>query len=110
MTNYTTTTTEVTVHQVGENPIFSEGATRIHLDDEAGGFFFILEQSREDTEGLQRIRVDPEELELIAESARTMLQSAEQQLNPHGRLPGVPQDPDDLQARHELTTQDPHSG
>jgi hypothetical protein len=77
MALYKTTATEVTVHRAGENPIFGEGATRVRLDDEAGGLFFVLEQSRDDCDGLQRIRVDPEELELIAITARTMLRFAE---------------------------------
>jgi len=79
MANYTTTTTEVTVHRVGENPVYGESATRVRLDDEAGGFFIVLEQCREiGNDGEQRIRVDPEELELIAQTAREMLRLAVQ--------------------------------
>lgn len=64
------TWTQFTTHPEGESPVYAEGAVRVTLDDEGAGAFFVLEQDG------ASIRVDPDELELIATKAREMLAQA----------------------------------
>jgi hypothetical protein len=64
---YKRTVITESIHRETEHPIYSEGVTLVRLEDEAGGAFIILEQ-----EGVQ-IRLDPDELEQIYESAKELL-------------------------------------
>ena len=54
-----------------ENPIFSEFATHISIDDEAAGGFIVLEQFPD--EGVQTIKLDLPELEEILRLANKLI-------------------------------------
>lgn len=49
------------------NPIFGEGIVTITVDDAAAGGYIVLTQDE------QTIKVDPDELQLIAKTARKLL-------------------------------------
>jgi hypothetical protein len=49
------------------NPIFGDNITTITIEDEACGGYIVLTQNE------QTIRVDPDELQLIAKTAMKML-------------------------------------
>ena len=68
MTTWKTTYISAVVHQAGDNPIINDHSTTVTICDEAGGAFISLT----DCEGTT-IKLDPEELEMVAEVARKML-------------------------------------
>lgn len=70
MATWKTTYISAVVHCAGDNPIINEQSTTVTICDEAGGAFFSLT----DSEGVT-IKLDPEELEIVANVARGMLQS-----------------------------------
>lgn len=63
---YTSRITQITVLPVGE-PIFSEKATIVSIDDEAGGEFITVKQQQMDfsSEMDQMVTFDPEEWEEV---------------------------------------------
>ena len=67
MSAYTWTTMKVAIHRKGDNPAYADGVTYVEIVDEAAGAVLELSQ------GDQRIRIDPEELELILTEAQRML-------------------------------------
>jgi len=67
MSKYITSVVSTVVHMDDRNPIFGEDITTITIDDEACGGFIVLTQNE------QTIRLDPEELQLIAKTAMKML-------------------------------------
>lgn len=67
MTDYTATTMKIAIHRKGDNPDHGEGVTYIEVADEGAGAF--LELSQDD----QKIRIDPEELDLIVSEAKKMM-------------------------------------
>ena len=69
MTTYKSTYISAVVHRVGDNPIINEQSTTVTICDEAGGAFVSLT----DNEGTT-IKLDPEELEIVANVARGMLE------------------------------------
>lgn len=69
---FLTTITKVSIHPVGDNPLFGEGATHVSLEDEAGGPFIIIEQIHDNIEpGI--IRVDMDELTQIVDAAKMLM-------------------------------------
>ena len=54
--------TQYSIGRTGE-PIYADGATRIDIDDEAGGEFIVLTQSSLHQEA--RITIDPDEWPLV---------------------------------------------
>lgn len=70
-TRYTLTTSEITIHRQDRNFSYGELNTTIRLEDETGGAFVVLHQSDSTTPG--EIRLDIEEIELIAQAAKTLL-------------------------------------
>lgn len=71
MAEYRATTTAIVVHRTDADPL-SYRATQVQLSGDAeGGYFIQLEQ--ED----QCIELDPEELPLIFDAARQLLERAE---------------------------------
>lgn len=68
MTTYKSTYISAAVHRVGDNPIINECSTTITICDEAAGAFVSLTDSEGTT-----IKLDPDELEMVAEVARKML-------------------------------------
>jgi hypothetical protein len=60
-------TTAMSTYREGDNPIFGETALTIRVDDEAGGWFFEIEQH----DG-QKIRCDLDELRALLSCAEQM--------------------------------------
>ena len=71
MNNFITRTTRLTVLEKGE-PLFSEKATHIELDDEAAGEFVLIRQMHDSIEP-GTISVDPTEWELIKAAVDQLL-------------------------------------
>ena len=63
--------TQMTIHDVKQNPIYGEGNTTLTLTDEAAGGFFIIGQ------GDSEVRLDLGELGVIYNSAQKMLREYE---------------------------------
>lgn len=67
---YAQTTTTISIHRVGDSPVFGESVTTVSLDDEGGGPFIVLHQP----DGGNQIRLDPQEVELVMDAARMLLE------------------------------------
>jgi len=67
MSKYITSVVSTVVHMDDRNPVFGEDIITVTIDDETCGGFIVLTQNE------QTIRVDPEELQLIAKTAMRML-------------------------------------
>jgi len=67
MSKYITSIVSTVVHMDDRNPVFGEDIITVTIDDEACGGFIVLTQNE------QTIRVDPDELQLIAKTARKLL-------------------------------------
>lgn len=67
MSDYTWTTMKVAIHRKGDNAAYADGVTYLEVVDEGAGAF--LELSQDD----QKLRIDPEELALIATEASKMM-------------------------------------
>lgn len=67
---YAQTTTTISIHRVGDNPVFGESVTTVSLDDDGGGMFIVLHQP----DGAQQMRLDFRELELIVDAARMLME------------------------------------
>jgi hypothetical protein len=65
---YKTTITRISIHPENVNPVYGEGVTHVHIQDEAAGPFLTLSQVGEDES--DRIRIDMEELEMITADQR----------------------------------------
>lgn len=61
------TTTEISIHRTGDNPVYGESVIRVRIVDEGAGPFIEIEQ-----EG-RKVMVEPDELTEITEAARWML-------------------------------------
>ena len=59
------------MHPEGDNPVFSETATHVSIDDHGGGPFLAIKQSRDDTDN-GKIVVDFEEFDAIVEAAQRL--------------------------------------
>lgn len=70
-TRYTMTTSEIVIHRVSSNFAFGEFNTFVRLEDEAGGPFLVIRQPDSSEKG--ELRLDPEEIELIAQAAKTLI-------------------------------------
>lgn len=70
MTDYKCTYIAAVVHRAGDNPIINECSTTVTICDEAAGAFVSLT----DSEGAN-IKFDPDELEIVYNLARGMLES-----------------------------------
>ena len=72
MTEYVSTILKFSVHQPGDHPVYSAGATHVSLDDEGGGPFLTLTQSPDVPEDAT-IRLELDELKAILATAETMM-------------------------------------
>lgn len=61
------TTTEISIHRTGDNPVFGESVIRVRIVDEGAGPFIEIEQDG------ATLRIDPDELTEITEAARWLL-------------------------------------
>ena len=68
---YKKTILTISVHPEGDNPVFSETATHVSIDDHAGGPFLVIGQSRDDTDN-GKIIVDFKEFDAIAEAVQQL--------------------------------------
>lgn len=68
---YVNTITQISVGTEGQNPVFGE-CTRVRLEDECGGMFIVLEQDGASPEGINQIRIDPNEWAAITEAMLTL--------------------------------------
>lgn len=75
MTDLQVTITQFSIHRKNENPIYGEDVIRVNLEDEAAGFFITLSQPTNTD-----MRITIEELELIAQEAKKMVDLAEKHL------------------------------
>jgi hypothetical protein len=64
------TVTEIAIHKETESPVFGELTTRVRIDDEGGGMFFIISQSTDS--GLNEIRMDFKELDYLVAAIRKL--------------------------------------
>lgn len=71
MTKYINTITQISVGTESDNPVFGE-CTRIRLEDECGGMFFVLEQDGLSPEGINQIRISVEEWPAITRAMLTL--------------------------------------
>jgi len=69
--NYNITPLTISVHPSGENPVFSERATHISIEDLAGGPFLTISQSRDDTEN-GKILLEFDEFEAIVDAVKLL--------------------------------------
>ena len=70
--NYKQTILTISVHPVGENPVFGERATHVSLTDDAGGHYIVLTQCNDDIEkGI--VKFDPDEWGAINAAVQTLL-------------------------------------
>lgn len=67
MSKYITSIISTVVHLDDRNPIFGEDIITITIDDEACGGYIVLTQND------KTIKIDPDELQLIAKTARKLL-------------------------------------
>lgn len=79
MKSYETRTTQLTVAPAGE-PLFSEMATEIRIEDEAAGEFVVVEQRGNN---LGKIHINPEEWAQIAGAVDELLKNC----RPEGDFP-----------------------
>ncbi|MDD2978298.1 hypothetical protein [Aquabacterium sp.] len=68
MTKYLITPLVVSIHPEDKNPVFESGVTHVCIEDESGGAFVVLRQQGDYLKPGE-IRLDFEELELIATAA-----------------------------------------
>ena len=61
---YNMTPLTISVHPEGHNPVFSETATRVSIDDLGGGPFLAIEQSRDDADN-GKVVIDFDEFDAI---------------------------------------------
>ena len=74
MSHIKTTVTQIAIHRSDQSPVFGEGVINVSLWDEGAGTFIVLTQN--DSED-GKIRIDPNELDIIVESAKRMLKDSE---------------------------------
>lgn len=60
----------VSVHRKGDNPVYSERAIKVTVDDEGGGPFIVLDSNEGMEDGL---RIDMDELEAATAAARELI-------------------------------------
>ena len=68
---YKSTIIKISIHPENVNPVYGEGVTHVHIQDEAAGPFITLSQVGE--EKFECVRVDMDELELITAEAKKLI-------------------------------------
>lgn len=74
MTTYKTTITSIAVHINDESPIFGESTTTVRIDDDAAGVYIVIDQSGSEDPKTGIVKLDPEELPVIMEVVRRLLE------------------------------------
>lgn len=75
MATFSQTTTSIAIHRTGESPIFGYGTTLVSLIDNGGGPFIELHQIDGTEPG--QIKLDYEELLLVADAAKMLMEGIE---------------------------------
>ena len=68
---YKSTIIRISIHPENVNPVYGEGVTHVHIQDEADGPFLTLSQVGD--EKFECLRIDIEELEMITAEAKKMI-------------------------------------
>lgn len=74
-TKYKAFTERVNLYKDGDNPIFGNSVTTATINDEAGGPYFILSQSRDGWNG--ELHLDFEEVEPLFELLKKMMKECD---------------------------------
>ena len=75
---YKKTILTISVHPEGHNPVFSETATHVSIDDLGGGPFLAIEQSRDDIDN-GKIIIDFEEFDAIIDAVKLLKSGMDEQ-------------------------------
>jgi len=75
---YNMTPLTISVHPEGHNPVFSETATRVSIDDLGGGPFLAIEQSRDDTDN-GKVIIDFDEFDAIIDAVKLLKSGMDEQ-------------------------------
>jgi len=65
----------VNLYKEGDHPIFGESVTRVTIDDQTGGPYFVLKQSQDDFEG--ELRLDFSEVEPLFKLMKNMMKNCD---------------------------------
>ena len=65
---------KVSVHRKGDNPVYSERAITVTVEDEGGGPFIVLDSNEGTESGL---RIDMDELKAVTAAARWLMTGVE---------------------------------
>lgn len=75
---YNMTPLTISVHPEGHNPVFSETATRVSIDDLGGGPFLAIEQSRDDADN-GKVIIDFDEFDAIIDAVKLLKSGMDEQ-------------------------------
>ena len=64
---------KISVHPEGENPVFSDRAFHIEIQDEAGGGFLEISQSLDGEMKSGTLRIELEELRVVLHAAEQLM-------------------------------------
>ncbi len=70
MSKFAQTTTMISVHSPGDNPVFGDSVVTVSLDDDGGGLFINLRQPS----GAGEVTMDYEQLLLVVDAARMLME------------------------------------
>ena len=68
---YNMTPLKISVHPEGDNPVFSECATHVSIDDLAAGPFLVFKQCRDDI-GNGKVIIDFDEFDAIIDAVKLL--------------------------------------
>ena len=68
---YKSTIIKISIHSENVNPVYGAGVTHVNVQDEAAGPFLTLSQVGE--EKFECVRIDLDELEMIAAEAKKLI-------------------------------------
>lgn len=75
---YNMTPLTISVHPEGHNPVFSETATRVSIDDLGGGPFLAITQSRDDVDN-GKVIIDFDEFDAIIDAVKLLKSGMDEQ-------------------------------
>ena len=75
---YKKTILTISVHPEGHNPVFSETATHVSIDDHAGGPFLVITQSRDDVDNGEVI-INFDEFDAIIDAVKLLKSGMDEQ-------------------------------
>lgn len=66
------TTTKMSIHREGDNPVYGESVIEVELDDECGGPFLVIRSLQDNLEH-NTIRLEYEEIQKVLEVASRLI-------------------------------------